>query len=389
MSINFAPKLLLLIALCAPAALIEPALHSGWSPITTVPAKTSADSANAQHREFCRATGGYRFEFPRDFFSHSCYKTEWWYFTGNVRTADGRPFGFELTFFREGIDNPYPNPSRWRIADLYLAHFAVSDLKQQKFYYSEKLNRAGIELAGADEGRQRIWNGDWSAERSGETWRLKAADAGHQIELQLRSMKPPVLQGNQGLSQKAAGAGNASYYVSLTRLETTGKIVIAGTAYDISGLSWMDHEFSTNSMAPNQVGWDWLSLQMDDGTEWMLYQLRRADGTRDPFSSGSYVDREGRVTILAAADFEMQPANRWHSQKSGADYPVRWRVRVPKLGFEAQVSTPMPNQELVAKGGRALTYWEGSIAVQGSRNGQSAAGRGYLEMTGYTAPVAR
>jgi predicted secreted hydrolase len=342
-------------------------------------------------REYCQARGGYRFQFPRDFFAHPCFKTEWWYFTGNLASSDGRRFGFELTFFREAVDNPYANPSRWRVEDLYLAHFAVSDLGAKKFYYTERLNRAGIELAGADESKGRIWNGGWFAEISGErgrealrdTWRLEAADGGHQIHLRMRSRKAPVLEGDKGLSRKSAGAGDASYYYSLTRLETSGSLAVDGVPYHVTGLAWMDHEFFTHSMAPSQIGWDWVSLQMEDGTEWMLYRFRRSDGALDPYSSGTFIDRDGRTAPLKATDFEMQPVSEWRSPHSGANYPIAWRIRVPRLGFEAQIATAMPDQELVSGTAAGLTYWEGSIMAHGSRNKSPVRGRGYLEMTGY------
>jgi predicted secreted hydrolase len=342
-------------------------------------------------RTFCQATGGYQFQFPRDHFSHPCYKTEWWYFTGNASSSDGRRFGFELTFFREAVDNPYQNPSRWRIDDLYLAHFAVTDLDGKKFFYTERLNRAGIDLAGVDAARGKIWNGDWSAEVHGsgkdETWTLRAAEGGFEVHLQMHSLKPPVLHGERGLSQKSAGTGNAYYYYSLTRLETSGNIVENGRTYDITGLTWMDHEFFTHSLASNQSGWNWVSLQMDDGSEWMLYQFRRNDGSRDPFSSGTFVDRNGHTTHVAAADFEMQPLETWRSPHSGATYPVAWRITVPKLSFQAEIRTSMPDQELVSGTESGLTYWEGSITATAHSSGTNVNGRGYLEMTGYAGSI--
>ena len=355
----------------------------------------AASDANLQvprpARNYCRAVGAYAFQFPRDHFAHSCFKTEWWYFTGNLASQDGRRFGFELTFFREGVDNPYPNPSRWRVEDLYLGHFAISDLAGKKFFYTERLNRAGIELAGADEGKRRIWNGDWSAEvgakvGSGagrESWRLEAAEGGHQIELNLRPQKPVALEGDKGLSQKTEGAGNASYYYSLTRMESGGTISIDGRDFAVTGLGWMDHEFFTNSMEKSQIGWNWVSLQMDDGTEWMLYQFRRADGKPDAFSSGTFVDSEGRTTHLDARDFEMQPLDTWRSPHSGAAYPVAWRIRVPRLGLEAEITAAMQDQELVSGANSGMTYWEGSVTARGQRSSAVVTGRGYLEMTGY------
>ena len=342
----------------------------------------AAQPAPLADRQFCRALPGYRFAFPRDHFSHPCFRTEWWYFTGNVEASDGRRFGFELTFFREGINNPHPNPSRWRVDELYLAHFAITDIENRKFFYTEKMSRAGITLAGASQQDGRIWNGDWSAELHGESWKLEAAESGHRIRLQLQPLKPPVLQGRNGVSQKAEGEGNASHYYSLTRLETSGELEMGGAVYPVSGWAWMDHEFSTNSLQPHQVGWDWLCLQMEDGTEWMLFQLRLKDGGRDPHSAASFVDRDGKAVQLAAEDFQMLPLAYWKSPRTGGRYPTEWRILAPRLGLDVKISAAIPNQELVTET-TGVIYWEGSIVAQGAHDGRPLEGRGYLEMTGY------
>jgi len=338
-------------------------------------------------RRYCRALPGYRFEFPRDHFSHPCYKVEWWYFTGNLAAESGHRFGYELTFFRVGVDNPYPNPSRWRVDDLYLAHFAISDLGQKKFFYTQRLNRAGIELAGASQDKERIWNGNWVAEFTEQGWKLEAVEGDNRISFEMRSLKPPVIQGQNGVSQKAAGEGNASHYYSLTRLETSGYLEIGGASYPVTGLSWMDHEFATDPLQPDQVGWDWASLQMEDGTEWMIYQLRRRGGGRDPHSAGSFVARDGRTVQLEEEDYQMVPLEYWKSPHTGGDYPIRWRVLVPRLGLDVELRTELHDQELVTRESTGLNYWEGSIQVQGTRNGKPVQGRGYLEMTGYAGPL--
>jgi predicted secreted hydrolase len=345
-----------------------------------------------QPRQYCVAQPGFRYEFPRDHFSHECYRTEWWYFTGNLTAGNGRRFGYQLTFFREAVDNPYPNPSRWRVDDLYLAHFAISDLSGKNFFYTQRISRAGISLAGADSGQGRIWNGPWKAEVHGQSWTLEAGslEAGgddHQIQLQLKSQKPPAIQGVNGVSQKADGAGNASHYYSLTRLETEGQVRANGETFNASGWSWMDHEFSTSQLEPDQVGWDWISLQMGDGTDWMFYQLRRRDGSRDPHSAGSFVDEKGRAITLAAQDFEMTPLETWTSPATGARYPIRWHIRAPRLGLDVEISTTLPQQELITKETTGIAYWEGSVSASGTRTGKKVEGRGYLEMTGYADPL--
>ena len=348
---------------------------------------------------FCKALPGYQFEFPRDHFSHSCFRTEWWYFTGNLSDENGRRFGFELTFFREGVENPYPNPSRWRVDDLHLAHFAVSDLVAERFFYADRLHRAGIEMAGADAAKGRIWNADWYAELrtpgGGGSWHLEAAEGGRRIRLDLHPLKPPVIQGRDGVSQKADGEGNASHYYSLTRLATSGVLEIGDSTYEVSGLSWMDHEFSTNQLQPNQVGWDWVSLQMDDGTDWMFFQLRLsgggagggASGGKDPHSAGAIVLPDGTSMQLSADDFEMTPLDEWRSPHSGGRYPIRWRIEVPAQGLDVTLSAAMADQELITQETTGVTYWEGSVTARGTRNGNAVQGRGYLEMTGYAGPL--
>jgi predicted secreted hydrolase len=344
-----------------------------------------AETAGA--REYCMAEAGYRFEFPRDHFSHPCFRTEWWYFTGNLSTAEGRRFGYQLTFFREAVDNPYPNPSRWRVDDLYLAHFAISDLTGEEFFYTQRISRAGVGLAGADAASGRIWNGPWSAQVPGDAWTLQAAEGKNAIEFEMITRKPPAIQGVGGISQKAEGEGNASHYYSLTRLETSGQLRFHGKTYTVSGWSWMDHEFSTSQLQPEQVGWDWVSLQMDDGTEWMLFELRRKDGSGDAHSAGSFIDEQGRVTHLAASDFEMTPLEEWVSPTTGARYPIRWRIRVPLRGLDLVITAAMQEQELITKETTGVDYWEGSIDAQGTRDGNPVQGQGYLEMTGYAGPL--
>jgi predicted secreted hydrolase len=342
--------------------------------------------APAGNSEYCTAQAGYRFEFPRDHFSHDCFRTEWWYFTGNL-TSDGRQFGYQLTFFRDAVDNPFPNPSRWRLDNLYLAHFAITDIADGELIYAQRISRGAVNLAAVDAATGRIWNGRWSARVVGNTWTLRAADGEIAIHLELVSRKPAVIQGRNGISQKGPAEGNASHYYSLTRLETSGTIQTRDGSYEVAGWSWMDHEFSTSQLEPGQTGWDWISLHMNDGSELMLFQLKRTDATRDPFSAGSFADASGRVTQLTAEDFAMMPLETWTSPRSGAQYPIRWRVRVPRLALEVETSAAVRDQELDTRQTTQIIYWEGSIAARGTRDGAPVEGRGYLEMTGYAGPL--
>lgn len=334
--------------------------------------------------QYKTALPGYRYEFPRDHFNHEEFQTEWWYTTGNLTSADGHHYGFELTFFRQGVDRDPSKNKPWEIRDLYLAHLALSDLDDGKFYHAERTNRAGPGLAGIDGQQKRIWNGNWEIRWNGEDEMLNVTDENFSLKFSLQSKKPPVIHGLNGVSQKATGPGHASHYISYTRLLTNGTIELTGRTIEVRGTSWMDHEFFTHSMDSAQVGWDWLSMQLEDNTELMLYQFRRNDGSTDPFSSGTYVDAQGKSVHLTAADFRLIPTGEaWTSGMTGARYPVAWRVEIPKLGFKLAATTRLKSQELAGRGKIAPSYWEGAIAVDGTRGGVSVRGVGYLEMTGY------
>ena len=335
------------------------------------------------------AEPGYRYEFPRDHFNHPEYQTEWWYYTGNLRTKDGRRFGYELTFFRQGVPHRQPaSSSAWDVSDVYFAHLALSDLKGGEFHYTERFNRAGPGLAGVDPEEQRIWNGNWQVRWENGNQKLEALAEGFALRFTLRSQKVPVIHGLDGVSQKAEGAGHASHYVSFTRLLTSGPVELGGETYEVEGTSWMDHEFFTSSLASDEAGWDWLSLQLDDGTEVMLYRLRHKDGSVDPYSSGTYVDRQGRALHLKFDDLRMEAhGETWTSAGSGARYPIAWSVTIPQLGLALEIRTPLAKQELAARGKRSPSYWEGAIDIAGRRGEQTIHGVGYLEMTGYDHPL--
>ena len=336
-----------------------------------------------------QATAGYTFAFPRDHASHPDYKIEWWYYTGNVKAADGRRFGYQITFFRVGIDHTPVNPSKWAVRDLYMTHLAISDAKGQRYRYAEKLSRGGPGLAGAERERYRVWNDEWSAELTGNQHHLRATGSGAGVELTLDEGKRPAINGIDGISQKGAAAGNASHYYSLTRMPTKGTLVVDGERFAVTGESWMDHEFGTSFLEPEQRGWDWLSIQLSDNRELMLYQLRRADGSRDPRSSATLVEQTGKTTHLADADFTMTPGKATFKSKNGAVYPIEWSVSIPSQRIELRVTTPLADQELSLVGSTGIAYWEGIIDVSGQSGGQAVRGSGYLEMTGYHGSLGR
>jgi len=335
------------------------------------------------------ATAGYRFEFPRDHVSHPDYKIEWWYYTGNLQAASGRRLGYQVTFFRVGVDRSPVNPSKWAVRDLFMTHLAVSDPSGQRYRFEERLNRGGPGLAGADTARYHVWNDDWTAslDDSGRH-AIRAAGKSGAVDLVLSEGKPPAINGVDGISQKGARAGNASHYYSLTRMPTKGTIVVDGERFEAVGESWMDHEFGTSFLEPEQQGWDWLSIQLADGRDLMLYQLRRADGTRDPRSSGTIVDARGQARHLSADDFTQTAAGPTFHAPSGARYPIRWTIRIPGESLELDITTPLEDQELSTDAAR-VSYWEGLIDVAGKSRGVPVTGRGYLEMTGYRGSLGR
>jgi predicted secreted hydrolase len=337
-----------------------------------------------------QAAAGYTFAFPRDHASHPDFKIEWWYYTGNLDAADGRRFGYQVTFFRVGVDPAPTNPSKWAVRDLYITHLAVSDVAGGQYRSDERLSRGGPGLAGADADRYRVWNDDWTAGLDADRRHaIDARGARVGVTLTLDEGKPPVINGSDGISQKGAQAGNASHYYSLTRMPTRGTVTIDGATVAVTGTSWMDHEFGTSFLEAGQQGWDWLSLQLDDGRELMLYQLRRADGSRDPHSSGTLVGKDGWTRHLSAGDFSLAPTGRTFKARSGATYPVAWRVTVPSEDVTLEVTTPLDDQELSTDRSSGITYWEGLIDITGRARGAPIRGRGYLEMTGYRGSLGR
>jgi len=333
--------------------------------------------------QWLSAEPGYQFLFPRDHAAHEPYKLEWWYYTGNLTTAGGREFGFQLTFFRTGVVYRPANPSRWSIRDLYPAHFAITDVERNQFRYFERMNRGGIGWAGANPGRYRVWNEDWEVTLDGKVHVLSATADDSAISLRLSPEKPEVVHDQNGVSQKAALNGYASHYYSLSRLNATGTIEIDGQTYEVSGLAWMDHEFGSRFLEPDQTGWDWFSIQLDDGTDLMLLQIRRSDGSIDTHSTGTMVSSDGKSTHLSFSQFSLSPRDRWQSPGSGATYPVAWHVEVPDAQLTFDVRPAIPDQELKTTQSTGIVYWEGSTRVTGVSAARHVHGAGYLEMTGY------
>ena len=331
-----------------------------------------------------KAEPGWQYEFPRDHHVHREFKTEWWYFTGNLSDDDGHRFGYELTFFRQGIRPAAerdPNASRFIIDDLKFAHFAITDVARQRFRFEQKTSRGAFGEAGFDNGSRLAWIDQWTLTwNPDDSFDVAAEGRPGTIRLHLRPMKKPVIHGENGISLKAAGQGHASHYYSISRLETAGALRLDGKARRIRGESWFDHEWSTTQLGPEQIGWNWLSVQFADGSELMLYQMRLKNGGIDPVSNGTLIAADGTTNFLTSNAFLMTPGRRWKSKTTDASYPVEWQVEIPEQKLSFTVKPVFDDQELALK---QLTYWEGAIEVAGERAGTALTGRGYLELTGY------
>ncbi len=335
---------------------------------------------------YARANAPRPFAFPADHGPHPAFKHEWWYFTGNLRAADGRRFGYQLTFFRIALrPRPAMRPSAWAAEQVYMAHFTVTDVQERRFHQAERVTRAAPGLAGANAQPFRVWLEDWSAQgvmQAGRLHtRLHAREDTFAVDLALESLKMPVLQGDAGLSRKGAAPGNASYYYSLTRLATRGRIRIGAQEFVVEGLSWMDREWSTSALGRDQRGWDWFALQLSDGSDLMFYRLRRQDGTSDPFSAGLLVDRAGRTRRLRLDDVALEIRDHWRSPAGGL-YPAAWRLHIPSAALEVTVAPTVADQELQG----IVRYWEGAVTVRGNAQGSPVTGSGYVELTGYADP---
>ena len=349
------------------------------------PART-AESARVDAQGFRLALPPYEFAFPRDHAAHPDFQTEWWYYTGHLQSKSER-FGYELTFFRVGLPRLRPqSPSAWAARDLIFLHLALTEESRGRFRHHESARRAAVGLAGADTTRYHVWLDDAFAglDPDGVTHHVRGAGADFALDLQMRSEKLPTIHGEGGVSQKSTGRGHASHYYSLTRLATTGIVVKDGDTLRVEGPSWMDHEFASNPMAATHAGWDWFSVQLDDGRELMLYQLRLKGGGVEPLSHGTLVARDGRTRGLRLADFSVEPTGRWTSPKTGAVYPSGWVLRVPSEKLVLTLEPTVNDQELIASSMAGVVYWEGSVRVKAVSQDKPLGGVGYVELTGYT-----
>lgn len=387
--------LLILAAIALVTACSKP---SGDAPRESSERSTSRLSVLRQsgdEQKFALADAPRTFEFPSDHGPHPAFRHEWWYTTGHLRAATGETFGFELTFFRFAL-TPQAQPagtSAWRTNDIYAAHFAVTDLDRQKFYFDQRYSRGAAGLAGAQASPLRVWLENWSMEAplvkasSAEEaaaatarlpWLLSAAAHGYELRVQAQALSPPVLNGDAGLSRKSSQPGAASYYYSIPRMALRGQLVRDGKTLDVEGTAWLDREWGSGALASNQVGWDWFALQLDDGSALMFYSLRQQDGVQDPASAGTWIAPDGSVRSLVSSDVRLEVLEQWTSPRGGR-YPSRWRVQIPQLMLDADVRPLLTDQELLTN----PRYWEGAVAVTGERAGSAIGGKGYVELVGY------
>jgi predicted secreted hydrolase len=334
------------------------------------------------------AVPGRTLSFPADHNSHPDFKTEWWYYTGHLEAESGQRFGYQVTFFRFGVRDRQTSIKQTPLfTELYMAHFALSNFSGRNFLFRERINRGIGDRAGAKTDRFLVWNEDWSVEGNRDNHKISVNDRGTELRLVLKSLKPPVLHGQNGYSQKGEGEGRASYYYSLTRMQTEGELIVGGKSEKVRGLSWMDHEFGSNQLGPDQLGWDWFSIQLDNQSEMMLYLMRRKDGSIDPYSHGTLVYADGTTRHLALKDYRVDVLARWQSPKSAAEYPIKWKVIIAAEQIELEIAPHFPEQELITNRSTRVTYWEGAVQVKGTLGNKPIAGSGYVEMTGYAGKV--
>jgi len=354
---------------------------------------------------FARAMEPRDFVFPDDHGPHPEYRTEWWYLTGHLDAEDGRAFGFQLTFFRNSLTpEPPDRASAWSTNQLWMGHFALTDVTSGTHGYEERFARGAVGLAGATASPFRVWLEDWELSALGPDgafpFRLRATlESGEELELVVEEGRPPVLQGDRGLSQKGPEPGNASYYLSWTRMQVRGHVRLPGEArrgearpgasrpaeLPVTGEAWMDREWSTSALGEVHLGWDWFSLQLDDGSELMFFELRRADGAPEPLNHGALVAPDGTVVHLAADQVDLEVLERWASPLDGTVYPSGWRLRVPGQGIDLTLTPRVPDQEMNV----TFRYWEGALEVAGRSGDRTVGGRGYAELTGYAASETR
>jgi predicted secreted hydrolase len=356
--------------------------------LTLSPIGSADTEAVRDESGFARAVDPREFRFPADDGSHEPYKTEWWYLTGCLEDDDGNLHGFQATWFRVALEvEPAARPSNLAARNLFFFHGATTDVTRKRFTFAQKAARGASNWAGAESGALEVFLlGNRLRSEANGSWRLRFHVGDREFDLRLTPRREPLLHGESpGLSAKGPEPGQASYYYSRTRLRTEGTLRPDEDSVPIrvTGTTWFDHEFGSNQLAENQVGWDWFSVPLDDGTDLMLYSLRRKDGSIEPASSGTLRTKDGRRVPLRREDFRIEPIDRWESERSGGDYPSRWKISVPSHSLELEVVPLLADQELRTRGTTGVNYWEGMCEFRGLHGEDPVTGRGYVELVGY------
>ena len=333
---------------------------------------------------YAQAAGPGDFSFPEDHGPHRDFRNEWWYITGNLDGENDERFGFELTIFRFSltpVQDHDPNASAWKTNQVYIGHFAITDVGNESFHVAQRYARGSLGLAGAQADPFQVWLEDWSIKSNDKVWQLHASDTDIAIDLTLSPVKPPVLNGIDGLSQKSSEPRNASYYYSIPRLRTVGTLQIKNENYSVTGLSWLDREWGSSGLSEEQQGWDWFALQLSDGSDLMFYSLRKNDGSQDPYSAGTWITADGQSMHLSSNDVDIEVEDHWDSPLGGT-YPSAWHLRIPQIDLDLSLRPVLDAQELPT----TVRYWEGAVDVVGQKAGMPVEGRGYVELTGYAPP---
>jgi len=321
---------------------------------------------------------GVELQFPRDEGAHPQFRIEWWYVTGWVQDDTGAPLGLQVTFFRVRPGLGESNPSRFAARQVLFGHAAVADPRHGKLRHAERSAREGFDLAFARDGRVDVRLDDWSLRAEGDNYRAIVAGDDFSMQLELEPTQPPLLQGDRGYSRKGPQAAQASYYYSLPHLRVSGEIVIDGKRRNVTGTAWLDHEWSSDVMDDQARGWDWLGVNLDDGGALMAFRMRGPDGNAR-WAAATLRASDGSVRTFAPTEVAWTPLRRWRSPRTGAEYPVAWRVRVGDREFE--VEPLMDDAELDSRSSTGTIYWEGPVRLRVAGGGP--VGSGYLELTGY------
>jgi predicted secreted hydrolase len=339
-----------------------------------------ATLANAALPVAAAVTPGRTLAFPADFGAHPDYRTEWWYVTGWLDTPEGKPLGFQVTFFRSRGAADTANPSAFAPKQLIIGHAALSDPAVGHLVHDQRIAREGFALAYAKTGDTDVKLDDWSMRRQSDgRYRVTVRSGALSFDLLLRPTQPVLLQGQAGFSQKGADPSHASYYYSEPQLAVEGTVARtgAGAGTRVRGTAWLDHEWSSQVLDANAAGWDWVGANLDDGAALMAFQIRAKDGSK-LWAHAALRARDGRTTQYGADQVNFAPQTRWTSPRTGASYPV---ATVLSTGATTWRLTPLQNdQELDSRRSTGAVYWEGAVRLE--RDGRPA-GRGYLELTGY------